>query len=70
MIDPPSSPGDPLFYLHHTWLDKLWWKWQALDLENRLTDMSGNNVMSASDFAMFQPPPPEDWPYVFRLFGC
>lgn len=41
-----SSPGDPLFYLHHTWLDKLWWDWQAQDLPRRLEDMGGENVQS------------------------
>lgn len=25
-----SSPVDPLFYLHHTMLDRVWWLWQAL----------------------------------------
>jgi tyrosinase len=44
MLDPIASPGDPLFYLHHTWLDKIWWDWQALDLEKRLTDISGPNI--------------------------
>ncbi|OAG01602.1 Di-copper centre-containing protein [Paraphaeosphaeria sporulosa] len=38
-----SSPGDPLFYLHHTYLDKLWWEWQNLNLSARLTDISGTN---------------------------
>jgi tyrosinase len=38
-----SSPGDPLFYLHHTYLDKLWWEWQ-LKNEARLTDITGTNV--------------------------
>lgn len=23
-----SSPGDPVFYLHHCWIDLLWAKWQ------------------------------------------
>ncbi|KAF7536186.1 hypothetical protein G7054_g4736 [Neopestalotiopsis clavispora] len=38
------SPGDPVFYLHHSWLDLNWWKWQNLDLETRLTDMGGPNL--------------------------
>ena len=48
MADPIASPGDPLFYLHHTWLDKIFWDWQALDLPARLADISGRNT----------PPPP------------
>jgi tyrosinase len=62
MNDPMSSPGDPMFYLHHTWLDKLWWNWQSLDLKRRLTDMSGNNVISPESVARFFPPVPSDWP--------
>lgn len=44
MLDVTLSPGDPLFYLHHTFLDYLWWQWQAVDLPSRLTDMTGRNV--------------------------
>jgi len=43
LVNPQSSPGDPIFYLHHAWIDKLWWDWQARDLETRLTDMAGRN---------------------------
>lgn len=32
---------DPLFYLHHTFLDRVWWQWQARGLPARLTDLSG-----------------------------
>ncbi|KAI5803525.1 hypothetical protein DFH27DRAFT_524926 [Peziza echinospora] len=41
MANPISSPGDPLFYMHHTYVDKLWWEWQQGDLEKRLTDIAG-----------------------------
>lgn len=32
---------DPLFYLHHANLDRLWWQWQQLNPTERLTDISG-----------------------------
>ncbi|KAK7754593.1 hypothetical protein SLS62_003376 [Diatrype stigma] len=34
--DPMTSPGDPIFYFHHTSLDRLWWIWQMQDAEKRL----------------------------------
>lgn len=36
-----SSPGDHLFYLHHTWLDKIWADWQAEDKAKRVKDNIG-----------------------------
>jgi tyrosinase len=48
MSNPISSPGDPVFYLHHTWLDKVWWDWQALNPSSRLYDMSGVNTQRAN----------------------
>lgn len=39
-----SSPGDPLFYLHHTWLDKMWWDWQARDRGVRTSRVAGTNI--------------------------
>ena len=41
MSNPISSPGDPLFYLHHTFIDRVWWRWQAAGLPARLSDISG-----------------------------
>ncbi|XXG96412.1 hypothetical protein Hte_002694 [Hypoxylon texense] len=46
MVNLFLSPGDPIFYLHHGFLDKLWWDWQALDLVTRLTEIGGNNTAS------------------------
>lgn len=34
--------ADPVFFLHHGQLDRLWWMWQAEDPENRVRKLSGN----------------------------
>lgn len=36
-----NSPADPLFYLHHGNLDRVFWKWQQGDLERRLHEVGG-----------------------------
>ncbi|EFQ35939.1 hypothetical protein CGRA01v4_06143 [Colletotrichum graminicola] len=45
MDDVSLSPADPLFFMHHTNLDRLWWVWQSKNT-SRLTDMGGPNVAS------------------------
>jgi tyrosinase len=37
------SPGDPLFWLHHTYLDKLWYDWQAVSPSTRTYAIGGTN---------------------------
>lgn len=37
---------DPLFFLHHTNLDRLWWEWQSANLSSRLYAISGTNIPS------------------------
>jgi tyrosinase len=44
-----SSPGDPLFYLHHTFLDRVWWQWQERDLQRRLGEVTGGVPSFAED---------------------
>jgi len=61
-----SSPGDPLFYLHHTWLDKAFWDWQAKDKAARVKRVGGTNI--GPDFAPGFPPRPASIPWVFFLF--
>ncbi|KAF3916223.1 Tyrosinase [Arthrobotrys entomopaga] len=41
MGDVYGSPGDPLFYLHHSSLDRLLWKWQQRNLPARYYDVGG-----------------------------
>ncbi|KAG2011132.1 tyrosinase central domain-containing protein [Coprinopsis cinerea AmutBmut pab1-1] len=36
-----SSPGEPLFYLHHANVDRIWWKWQHINPAKRLYDIAG-----------------------------
>ncbi|KAK4112247.1 Di-copper centre-containing protein [Canariomyces notabilis] len=55
-----SSPGDPLFYLHHTWLDKVFWDWQARDRAVRVSRIAGTNI--GPDFAPGFPPRPASIP--------
>lgn len=50
MLDITCSPGDPIFYLHHTNLDRLWWEWQSQN-SSRLTDMTGQNIPTAEYIA-------------------
>jgi tyrosinase len=44
MGDPFTSTNDPLFFLHHAGLDRLWAIWQEQDLEPRLKDVSGGGT--------------------------
>ena len=46
-----SDSVDPLFFLHHTQLDRLWWKWQQADLAKRLNDYTGRAVFNATNKA-------------------
>lgn len=32
---------EPIFFLHHANLDRVWWKWQTFDPKRRLADISG-----------------------------
>lgn len=41
MTDTYVSPADPLFYLHHSNMDRAWWSWQTLNLAVREQEISG-----------------------------
>ena len=45
MTDVDASPGDPVFYLHHNYLDRLYWQWQQLNPNIRLDLIAGNTTI-------------------------
>ncbi|KAJ3275268.1 hypothetical protein HDV01_000995 [Terramyces sp. JEL0728] len=61
MGNPSISPNDPIFYMHHGNLDRLYYQWQNMDPPNRMFQYSGNNgpsypnnpVASTSDTMFF-----------------
>ncbi|KAG4438583.1 hypothetical protein IFR05_005958 [Cadophora sp. M221] len=49
-----SSPGDPLFWMHHGMLDNMWNQWQRLNWSVRKSDIAGPDTM---------------WAYPYNYFG-
>lgn len=49
-----SSTVDPIFWLHHGSIDRMWDKWQRADWANRKTDIGG---------------PDTQWAYPYNYFG-
>lgn len=41
MSNTDTSPGDPIFYLHHSFIDRNWAAWQNADLDTRLYQIQG-----------------------------
>lgn len=46
-----SDFPDPVFFLHHTQLDRLWWNWQEADPAKRLQDYTGRTVSNSTEKA-------------------
>lgn len=42
---------DPLFFLHHTQLDRLWWLWQQRQPNNGLNAYSGHKERHSMEMA-------------------
>lgn len=53
-----TAPADPVFFLHHTQLDRLWWKWQQVDAQARLEDYSGKAAYTSNSEASLRDPLP------------
>ncbi|PMD44600.1 Di-copper centre-containing protein [Hyaloscypha variabilis F] len=45
-----TAPYDPLFFLHHTQIDRLWWLWQQAEPSSRLNAYSGRKNGTRSGF--------------------
>ncbi len=41
MANALSSPGDPIFFMHHGFVDRNWRAWQSADPANRLYQVGG-----------------------------
>ncbi|KAF2644631.1 Di-copper centre-containing protein [Massarina eburnea CBS 473.64] len=41
-----ASPADPAFYLHHAMIDRVYWTWQNLNLQNRLYEIGGTITLN------------------------
>ncbi|KAL7619911.1 hypothetical protein AAE478_010458 [Parahypoxylon ruwenzoriense] len=54
-LSPSTSPNDPIFFLHHTQIDRLWYLWQQEDPENRTMAFSGIKILVTTD----NPTPPQ-----------
>lgn len=47
---------DPIFFLHHGQIDRLWWKWQSRDLEARTLAYNGPSRHNSSIAAQLTDP--------------
>ncbi|KAI0469858.1 hypothetical protein GGR56DRAFT_684258 [Xylariaceae sp. FL0804] len=45
-----TSPSDPIFWLHHANIDRVWNSWQRADWETRQSEIGGGDVMGAYPF--------------------
>lgn len=48
-MGPSTSPNDPIFFLHHTQIDRLWYLWQQENPEIRMMDYAGNKTQYHKD---------------------
>ncbi|QUC21780.1 uncharacterized protein UV8b_06024 [Ustilaginoidea virens] len=43
-----TAANDPLFYVHHAQLDRVWWQWQQQDPRSRLTQYEGKHMFNST----------------------
>lgn len=47
-ISHPETVTDPIFFLHHAQLDRLWWRWQQLKPNTRFVEYTGQHMVNSS----------------------
>ncbi|OJD30821.1 tyrosinase central domain protein [Diplodia corticola] len=48
-----NSPSDPLFFLHHANMDRVWATWESQDIKRRVKDISGPDTQFAYPFDFY-----------------
>ncbi|KAK2603872.1 hypothetical protein QQS21_003907 [Conoideocrella luteorostrata] len=43
-----TAANDPLFFLHHVNLDRIWWRWQREDAKHRLFEYTGKHMYNST----------------------
>ena len=46
-----TAPYDPLFFLHHVMLDRLWWVWQRRRVKTMLSEYTGHKAKHSIEMA-------------------
>ena len=49
-MDPWASPQDPMFWLHHAMVDRMWSLWQGLKPEERVRQVYGTQTAFNSEY--------------------
>ncbi|KAF4637486.1 hypothetical protein G7Y89_g594 [Cudoniella acicularis] len=64
-----SSPGDPVFYMHHGMIDRIWWIWQMQDPENRMNVLPSNPAANDTVNLKWLTPTVNTWDTVNNIGG-
>ncbi|KAK8241318.1 hypothetical protein IWZ00DRAFT_492292 [Phyllosticta capitalensis] len=62
-----ASPSDPLFFLHHANMDRLWWTWQGVDPSTRLYQVQGPDTKFAYPFDFYGEVPYKNVTLAFEM---
>ncbi|KAJ3020112.1 hypothetical protein HKX48_001305 [Thoreauomyces humboldtii] len=69
MSDVAASPSDPIFFLHHANVDRIWAEWQKRDPARRYLEVGGTDVPFAYPFTPNRTGTPVTLRYPLNLAG-